>query len=532
MAKEGGKGGAKVEEVHPHPVMDQLPGIQYCVNSPPPWPEALLLGFQHYLLSLGMIVLIPSITVPQMGGANGEKAKVIQTLLFVSGLNTLFQTLFGTRLPSVIGASYSYLIPVTYVLQAKRYNSFLEPHERFEKTMRGIQGALIVASFFQIAIGFLGFWRNLVKFVSPLSMVPIVTFTGLGLYQFGFSMLATCVEVGLPELILMVVISQYVPQYVKTKRPIFDRYAVLFSVAVVWVYAQILTASGAYNKSTERESICRTDHAGLIGGSPWIYMPFPFQWGTPTFDAGEIFTMIAASFVATVESTGTFFATARYGRATPVPPSIISRGVGWLGISTFLDGMFGCVTGSSASVENAGLLALTRVGSRRVIQISAGFMIFFSILGKFGALFASIPLPVIAALYCIFFAYVSSAGLGFLQFCNLNSLRTKFILGLSFFLGLSVPQYFKECQLSSGVGPVHTHSRWFNDITSVVFMSHTTVAALVALFLDCTVSRGDDETRRDSGSHWLDKFVAYDTDVRTDEFYGLPCKLNKLFPPL
>jgi xanthine/uracil permease len=34
------------------------------------------------------------------------------------------------------------------------------------------------------------------------------------------------------------------------------------------------------------------------------------------------------------------------------------------------------------SSENAGLLALTRVGSRRVVQISAGFMIFFSILGK------------------------------------------------------------------------------------------------------------------------------------------------------
>jgi len=31
--------------------------------------------------------------------------------------------------------------------------------------------------------------------------------------------------------------------------------------------------------------------------------------------------------------------------------------------------------------ENAGLLGLTRVGSRRVTQISAGFMFFFSILG-------------------------------------------------------------------------------------------------------------------------------------------------------
>lgn len=33
------------------------------------------------------------------------------------------------------------------------------------------------------------------------------------------------------------------------------------------------------------------------------------------------------------------------------------------------------------SSENAGLLGLTRVGSRRVIQIAAAFMLFFSVLG-------------------------------------------------------------------------------------------------------------------------------------------------------
>lgn len=33
-------------------------------------------------------------------------------------------------------------------------------------TMRGIQGALIISSSFQIAIGFFGFWRNAVRLVS------------------------------------------------------------------------------------------------------------------------------------------------------------------------------------------------------------------------------------------------------------------------------------------------------------------------------------------------------------------------------
>lgn len=87
---------------------------------------------------------------------------------------------------------------------------------------------------------------------------------------------------------------------------------------------------------------------------------------------------------------------------------------------------------------------MTRVGSRRGVQISAGFMIFFSILGKFEAVFASIPPSIIAALYRLFFAYVGAGGLSSLQFCNLNSFRTKFILGFSMFLVLSIPTVQKN----------------------------------------------------------------------------------------
>ncbi|KAF6136873.1 hypothetical protein GIB67_018912 [Kingdonia uniflora] len=185
-----------------------------------------------------------------------------------------------------------------------------------------------------------------------------------------------------------------------------------------------------------------------------------------------------------------------------------------------------------ANSENAGLLGLTRVGSRRVIQISAAFMLFFSVLGKFGALFASIPIPIVAALYCILFAYVASAGLSLLQFCNLNSFRTKFILGFSFFIGFSVPHYFHEYALVSGHGPVHTRSTWFNNIVNVIFLSHTTVAAIIAVFLDCTLHRGDSAVRRDSGFHWWERFRYYKTDSRSEEFYSLPYGFNKYFPSI
>ncbi|KAF3666093.1 Nucleobase-ascorbate transporter 6 [Capsicum annuum] len=159
-----GNNGAKMaEELHPHPVMEQLNNVQYCINSPPPWGEALFLGFQHYILNLGNIVLIPSIIVPQMGGGKDEKAKVVQTLLFTSGVNTLLQSFFGTRLPLVVGGSYAYLIPITTIIQANRFSVLQNPKLRFMHTMRNIQGALIVSSCFQILLGFLGLWRNVVR---------------------------------------------------------------------------------------------------------------------------------------------------------------------------------------------------------------------------------------------------------------------------------------------------------------------------------------------------------------------------------
>ncbi|XP_059656008.1 nucleobase-ascorbate transporter 7-like [Cornus florida] len=532
MASGGGSAPRpKQDELQPHPVKDQLPNVSYCITSPPPWPEALLLGFQHYLVMLGTTVFIPSTLVPQMGGGHEEKAKMIQTILFVAGVNTFIQTLFGTRLPAVIGGSFTFVPTTLSIVLAGRYSDILDPKEKFERIMRGIQGALIVASALQIVLGFSGLWRNVTRFLSPLSCVPLVALTGFGLYEFGFPLVARCVEVGLPQLFLLVIFSQYIPHLMSGQRHVFHRFAVIFSVVIVWIYAHLLTIGGAYkNTSSITQASCRTDRSGLIGASPWIRVPYPFQWGAPTFHAGEAFAMMAVSFVALVESTGAFFAVSRYASATPLPPSILSRGVGWQGVGILISGVFGTGNGSSVSVENAGLLAVTCVGSRRVVQISAGFMIFFSILGKFGAIFASIPAPIIAALYCIFFAYVGSAGLGYLQFCNLNRFRTKFILGFSFFMGLSIPQYFNEYTVVNGYGPIHTRARWFNDMINVPFSSEAFVAGFLALFLDVTLHRKDSEIQKDRGLHWWDKFRTYKTDTRSEEFYSLPFNLNKFFP--
>jgi len=165
--------------------------------------------------------------------------------------------------------------------------------------------------------------------------------------------------------------------------------------------------------------------------------------------------------------------------------------------------------------ENVGLLGSTRVGSRRVIQISAGFMIFFSMLGEWQLFICSYSVAdtyiaqltyllfrKIWSFICIntlphfcssvlcsvwpcgwvsplhqwlslniyflstslllwqFFLFAASVGLSFLQFTNMNSMRNLFITGVALFLGFSVPEYFREYSSKALHGPTHTRAGW------------------------------------------------------------------------
>ena len=75
-------------------------------------------------------------------------------------------------------------------------------------------------------------------------------------------------------------------------------------------------------------------------------------------------------------------------------------------------------------------------------------MIALAVLGKFGALFTTIPEPIIGGMYCTMFGMITAVGLSNLQFVDLNSARNLFILGFSLFMGLSVPVYFKADPLA------------------------------------------------------------------------------------
>ncbi len=63
---------------------------------------------------------------------------------------------------------------------------------------------------------------------------------------------------------------QYLAHVLKRGFKVFERFAVIFMVVIVWIYAHILTIGGAYNdKASVTQTSCRTDRAGIIDGAPW-----------------------------------------------------------------------------------------------------------------------------------------------------------------------------------------------------------------------------------------------------------------------
>lgn len=58
----------------------------------------------------------------------GDKVRVVQTLLFVEGINTLLQSLFGTRLPTVVGGSYAFMVPIISIIHDPSLASIEDNH--------------------------------------------------------------------------------------------------------------------------------------------------------------------------------------------------------------------------------------------------------------------------------------------------------------------------------------------------------------------------------------------------------------------
>ena len=78
------------------------------------------------------------------------------------------------------------------------------------------------------------------------------------------------------------------------------------------------------------------------------------------------------------------------------------------------------------------------------MQYGAIIMMLLGILGKFGALFTTIPDPIVGGVFMVMFGMITAVGISNLQFVDLNSSRNLFILGFSLVFGMALPYWLAQ----------------------------------------------------------------------------------------
>ena len=205
-----------------------------------------------------------------------------------------------------------------------------------------------------------------------------------------------------------------------------------------------------------------------------------FPWGLPKFDGGFIIAVIAGYLASMIESFGDYHACKQMAGGGDPTESEISRGIGCEGIGCALTGVFGGFSSTSYS-ENVGLIGLSKVGSRYVVQIGAVLLIALGLLGKFGALAAAIPTPVVGGLYCAMFGLISAVGIRQFASADLSSDRNLFVGGFALFMGISVQHYFKNGGAESVAA---TFPGGLSDVISSIGQTGMAVAAILGILLD------------------------------------------------
>ncbi len=231
---------------------------------------------------------------------------------------------------------------------------------------------------------------------------------------------------------------------------------------------------------------------GKVAAAPWVsYMPIvPFKWGAPQFSIALALAMVAAYLASMIESIGDYYAAARISEAPTPTASMISRGLGTEGIGCLIAGLLQTCNGSTTYSENIGAIGLTRVASRHVVRWGATVMIILAFVTKFGAIFTTMPGPVVGAMYCGLFGMIAAVGLSNLILCDMSSSRNLFIIGFAFFMGLSMPEYFDKFPLGANWP---TSVWWIGNIITTVGKTGMAVAALIGLFLDNIVPGTEEE---------------------------------------
>jgi uracil-xanthine permease len=357
----------------------------YGIEDVPPPLETLLYAWQHTLVDVSPYVL-PLIVAGAVGYSAEQAAAMISACLVLMGLSTFANATWGNRLPSVLGPSAT-----DTGAMATAGAIYGAP----AMWMAGFIGGL-----FEIVVGATGVLRPLRRFLPPYVCGIVVLTIGASLARVAGGWIFSKPDPTLLALAAGAVLSILAFTVIgnRLRVGVLARGAILFSLLLFGVV--IAGAMGVADFSA-------------LERAPWFGLPRLFAFGGPGLGwelaAGAVFGVLVGYLGSIAESIGDYAGTcAVSGIAYRVRH--MRRGITVEGIASAIGPLFGGLPLTTYS-QNTGVIATTRVASRRVVQVAAVLLLLYGLSPKLGALLVLIPRPITGAVFLVICGMIATVGL-------------------------------------------------------------------------------------------------------------------------
>jgi len=384
--------------------------LLYDVNEKPSKGLWALLSFQHVFAMFGATVLVPILT-----------GLSISVALVGSGIGTLIYIVATkAKVPVYLGSSFAYIAAISIASQE------FGPTSAFVGLM--VVGFIYVLV--AVAIRFAGkAWLD--SILPPLVIGPLIAIIGINLApvatgQAGLApgsadpFFAGLAADPINPIIALVTFLATVLLATLAKG-FFKVVPILGGIIVGYVLAAVLGV---------------VSFSGVID-APWFAFPDFTFLGTYSLDWRAVLLFAPISFVTIAEHIGDHKVLGSITKRDFLQDPGLDRTLLGDGIATFVSAALGGPANTTYG-ENTGVVAMTRVASVYVTGGAAVIAILLGFVGKFTALVASIPTPVMGGILVLLFGLIAGNGLKVMVEAkvNLSSIRNLIIVATMLVLGL------------------------------------------------------------------------------------------------
>ncbi|XP_071815513.1 solute carrier family 23 member 2-like [Apostichopus japonicus] len=495
----------------------------YGISDQPPWIMSFALALQHFSSNFTSCIVLPILLSKSLCFDKQDEllTKLIATSFFTTGIGTMLQVFLGCRLPILQGPSAAYLIPLIAMLQVRGdcpeisaanttavENNLLRDEALIR--IREVQGVMMLAALVQCILGFTGLIGTLLRFIGPITIGVTIFMIGVGIIPVAMNLVEDHWCISIPTISLVILFSMFlsnvsVPFPGSNGIRIFALFPMMLAIAIMWFVCVVLTLTGVFPDDPEVYGYAaRVDtKVDNIRAAPWLALPYPGQWGMPTFNVAGFAGVLTAVVASMLDSLGDYHACSQVSLVPPPPLHAVNRGIGLEGIGCMIGALWGAGVGVTSHSSDISVLNLTKVASRTVLILSGLIFAAVAFLAKFSALMNAIPSPVLGA-SAVTIGMISAIGLANFQHVNMESSRNILVVGISIFVAIGIPGYFDKNPeaVNTGIGVI--------DQLSLILLSNKMfMGAAVSVLLDNLIPG----TYEDRGMDWRTKTSQDNTAV-------------------